>query len=278
MRRLLCFACAAAGCTGNFPPYSDVHSLSVLAMRAEPPEIAPGESATMDALVVDPQGRTVEREWAVCVKPPDVGTGTNVHPDCITMDAAPFLIPAGTGDSAQVTMPLVQPTDLGLPDATDGFYLPVRLTVRAGADQVVAIYRLRYALGGPRNANPKVADLLARVAADGTGGAPLTDGEQATHGDTLALRVAYGPGSAEDYFVLDPSTRMLAPRTEILPTSWFIDAGKLDQETTGPDRPVTNWSLGENLPMALPQAIHLWVVVRDDRGGVDFASRMLTLE
>jgi hypothetical protein len=277
-----CFVLAllalSAGCSSPFPPYSYVHSLSVLAIQAEPPEIAPGESADLRALVVDPAGRAVTLEWAYCTEAPAIGTGTDVNPDCITHESAPYLVPLGQGDTATVTMPMVQPTDLGLPDATDGFYLPVRMIARAGADQVTAIYRLRYALGGPRNTNPSIADLLSGVAADGTGGVQLADGAQLQSGDTVAIRAAYGPGSAEQYPVIDPSTMMVQMRTELLPTSWFIDAGKVDQETTGPERPVTNWALTERLPDALPAPLHVWAVVRDDRGGTAFTARALTLE
>ena len=57
MRRILCFL-AFAGCSSGFPPYSDIHSLSVLAIVAEPPEVTLSGSATsLQAEVFDPAGR-----------------------------------------------------------------------------------------------------------------------------------------------------------------------------------------------------------------------------
>lgn len=66
---------ASAGCDDGLPSVTEVTDLRVLAVRAEPPEVAPGQSVALDALVVDPQGRApTSIKWYACIVP-DSGTG-----------------------------------------------------------------------------------------------------------------------------------------------------------------------------------------------------------
>jgi hypothetical protein len=57
-------------CSGDLPAVSFVEKLRVLAVRAEPPEVAPGDSAVLDALVVEPAARPsidqVSYLWLAC--------------------------------------------------------------------------------------------------------------------------------------------------------------------------------------------------------------------
>lgn len=74
-RRLAMLALAAtlgassAACLGDLPSPSKVDDLRILAVRAEPPEAAPGTSVALDALVVDPQGRPISLHWYACLLP-----------------------------------------------------------------------------------------------------------------------------------------------------------------------------------------------------------------
>ncbi len=60
-----------AGCLEDLPRPSKVDSLRVLAVRAEPPEAAPGDSVKLTALVVDPtgKGRPLTMRWSACLIP-----------------------------------------------------------------------------------------------------------------------------------------------------------------------------------------------------------------
>ncbi|HEU4408910.1 MAG TPA: hypothetical protein VFS43_26850 [Polyangiaceae bacterium] len=83
-----------------------------------------------------------------------------------------------------------------------------------------------------------------------------------------------GCGGAERYLALDPETRVLAERRETMRVTWFSPAGRFDDDATGeggeaagPDESSNGW-VAPDAPASVP----LWVVVRDDRGGVAFAS------
>jgi hypothetical protein len=178
---------------------------------------------------------------------------------------------------------------LGLPDATWGFYLPVRAQVRAGAAAVDAIYRLRYSLGlVPANGNPTLAGVYL---VPGEQNAPLSPAElvpldeasppEVHVGDRLILRAAFTPDSAEDYLVLegDPRAQETRPVTEILRVFWFATAGDFSEDATGGDRPDTVLTLTQRLPSVGPDGavVDLWVVGREERGGTDFTHRTLRL-
>ena len=135
----------APGCSaGGFDPVTYLGGLRVLGVIADPPEVAPGARSHMTALALDTDtdGTPVMIEWAACTDSP--GPVEDVSPRCLTEAQAPFLTPLGTGPSADVTMPDIDPTRLGRPDFTDGFYLPIRLRATAGTATLASIYRLRY--------------------------------------------------------------------------------------------------------------------------------------
>jgi hypothetical protein len=176
-RALLLSSLALAGCRADFDPPSLVAGLRVLAVKAEPPELAAGEHGTLTALAVDPAGQTIALDWALCLEPPVAGSNALVNDDCVTKDSGDFLLPLGSGTSVAVTMPLRTSAQLGQPDYTSGFYVPVRVRARAGDATVTAIYRLRYhlPLPLPRNHNPSLAGLF--LVAQGTiGGVPADGG------------------------------------------------------------------------------------------------------
>jgi hypothetical protein len=77
--------------------------------------------------------------------------------------------------------------------------------------------------------------------------------------------------------VFDPSKRVLVDHREAIRVSWFVDGGELESERTGRTEDDTE-SYADNLwttPAAGPA--HLWVVVRDTRGGVAFESFDITV-
>ena len=57
MRTFLLSFTVLMGCGPDLPQPSKVDSLRVIAMRAEPPEAAPGDTVVLDALVVDWHGQ-----------------------------------------------------------------------------------------------------------------------------------------------------------------------------------------------------------------------------
>src|SRR5688500_5770984 len=67
-----------AACGDEVEPKSLVHDLTIIGVRAEPPEIAPGATTTLDALIGDPNGagRPVEMSWYLCQIDPALGTSS----------------------------------------------------------------------------------------------------------------------------------------------------------------------------------------------------------
>jgi len=60
-------AAFGGGCLDDLPSPTLVDDLRVLAVRAEPPEVGPGTTVALDALVVDPAGREITYAWYACL-------------------------------------------------------------------------------------------------------------------------------------------------------------------------------------------------------------------
>jgi hypothetical protein len=71
---LLLIAVSAPACLEPLPTPSRVDDLRVLGVRATPPEVPPGATVSLDALVVDPQGREISYAWYACLTA-DLGGG-----------------------------------------------------------------------------------------------------------------------------------------------------------------------------------------------------------
>jgi hypothetical protein len=81
MRRfLIALSLAVAGCNSDLPPEWQIEKLRVLAVQAEPPEIAPGASTVLQALAVEPPvpppgsppPSPLSYVWLACTIPPGV--------------------------------------------------------------------------------------------------------------------------------------------------------------------------------------------------------------
>jgi hypothetical protein len=286
MRRLALLALLAAGCNLSFDPASFVDKLRLLGVQAEPPELSPGETTTLTATWANPGGATPTIAWDACLLAPPPATGQALNQDCVELDGGPALVPFGTGESVMATMPAVDPTMLGLPDQTNGFYVQVRLRLEADGHSLTAFYGLRLFLGAlapnPPNANPVLTGIFQVPSAD-AGADAQTALDDATPlevhaGEELALRALVTPESQEPYLVFDGDPRTTPPRmaTETVRISWFTTAGEFSNDVTGVAKPDTTLKLEKHLP-ASGTPIDLWVIARDERGGDDALHRTLIL-
>jgi hypothetical protein len=261
-------ALVAGGCTTHpDPPVSFIVGLRVLAVVADPPQVAPGATSQLSILAVDTDGQPISAQWSRCTLAPR--TGEAVNPGCVTGTSA--LVPIGSGLSIPFEMPQVTAADLGAPDASNGVYVPLVAQVTAGAQAVMVVYRLRLADGQPPNMNPEIAS----IDVIGAGGAstpidpatpfPVTAGEQLTLSATLA------PGSAQTYTAVDGTTR-----TETITVSWFSTAGAFSVQKTGASQPNTVLDLSKDPPTAAGN-IDLFAVAHDERGGVGYTHVVLEL-
>jgi hypothetical protein len=286
-RSLAVVLLVAAGCGPSFDPPSYVKGLRVLAVEADPPELAPGEQTTLRLLITDGNDDATI-EWATCTRPTYPGAGF-INPDCTKETPEPWLIPLGTERTLRFTMPNVDPLSgqLGLPDGTSGFYVPIRAIVRSGTEKIMTFYRLRVLLPiapQPPNRNPVLTEMTTIPYTDADAGFagepfPLVEGEplEVKAGVRIALSAAVTPDSIESYTRLagDPRDMKLETVNEVVRFFWFTSAGEYEREITGPERPITTLDLSKRPPSAIPAMVDLYLVARDERGGTTWLKRQL---
>ena len=104
-------------------------------------------------------------------------------------------------------------------------------------------------------------------------GAGAAAGGAATPAATVRLELGWGADVAESYPVWELASRTLVTHRESLRVSWFASAGSFPKDTTGrgEEEPETfarnDWTAPDGAGV-----VHFWVVLRDSRGGVDFAA------
>jgi hypothetical protein len=189
------------------------------------------------------------------------------------------------------------------PDITGGFYQPVRATL-TGADGVrliafdleriqcrlanapveIAIVFNNPDTGYQPNQNPTLGTLAvtpdggARVDVPLTvpGTAPATAAATVSPGQHVTLEAGWPDGAVETFPVYDLQSVSLVQQREAMAVSWFATDGQFDHDVTGraeedPALTVTNgWKAPDEAKL-----VRFWVVLRDDRGGVDFTELAL---
>jgi hypothetical protein len=75
---LVAAALLAGGCQEDDEvPRSFIGGPRVLAIKAEPPEVAPGQSSTVTILLAGTEGQTPAVSWSACLLPPLPGQASN---------------------------------------------------------------------------------------------------------------------------------------------------------------------------------------------------------
>ncbi len=281
-----------AGCRPDFGAApSLVTSERVLAVKLEPAEAPPGASVTATAFVVAPDGPTTPAiAWSVCRTPKPPTQNDVIDPACaapggttaLATTAAPLAVTL-PGDACRLFGPDTPPAMAGqppvqsrAPDVTGGYYQPLRLDLDGAA--TVALARIRCALAGAsfdvaqayaaayaNNRNPTLTPLAAFV-----DGAPVAL-DAIPAGSAVTLAVGWTDDSAETFPVLDPVAQALVTTREALTVSWYATAGAIATASTGRAGDdagtfaTTTWTAPSTAGAA-----HLYVVLRDSRGGVDF--------
>jgi hypothetical protein len=269
---------------------------TILAVKAEPPEAKPGTSATYSALVAWPQGAAPEATvlWRFCTAPEPLTTDNAVAPACF--DGA-SLVAAGSGAATMAATAFnacsvfgpetasegARPPD---PDETGGYYQPLRADL-AGADPTFYLARLLCGLGSAPadvvaqyaqqyvpNANPRLSPLGATLA----GKSVSLSGLRVAASATLALEASWPPSDAETYAYFDPGTQTLGTKREAMRVAWHASGGTFATESTG--RSETDPATSTDDTWTAPREggkVTLSIVLRDSRGGTDFASYEVTV-
>jgi hypothetical protein len=300
------FSVMSLGCAPDLTVHaSRITSARVIAVLADPPEARPGAMVSLTAIVAGASG-DVAVTWRACEIPRSTNESATVSARCLDDGDGGAITTLAEGVTASATIPSNACMRVGPqvppagqdgvrarapdPDITGGWQLPIRLDLRAGSERetMFARYRVRcqppdvpgataqgYALRYRDNRNPALSGVYAvvdgatrelpRASAEGDG-AEVAIGPSREVG-VLAL---WGAESAEGYVRVDPVTRGLDTRTEALEVAWFTTGGWFSRDRTAPDASGTASVNVLHLDAGVTQT-RVWVVLRDERGGVDVA-------
>jgi hypothetical protein len=305
---LICLA--AQGCKPDLGPTSSlVQNPRIIAVRGTPPEALPGAvKVTYDFLEVSPTGRiSATGDWMLCTTPKSTAETGLVANGCLT-DGGVDLGPGTTIETKlspnacalfgpqppppQKGQPPGRPQD---PDITGGFYQPIRIDRPPPGDgglRGFGLERVACAIPGlPPDVAKAIRDgyhlnqnpVLAQVTAALDGGTPVTlipasDGGEAPismqipPGTGLNLVASWTPESAESYTIYDITTHSVVTQREAMRVSWFSGSGTFALDTSGRLEAELE-TTADNQWTAPNDAgpIHFWAVLRDSRGGTDFA-------
>ncbi len=95
----------------------------------------------------------------------------------------------------------------------------------------------------------------------------------------MTLTASWSASSAESFPVFDQVSRQLVTQRENLITSWFVTGGAMALDEV--EVPGTDTSTTASNQWTAPTAsgpVHLWVVLRDSRGGVDYGEFLVTVQ
>jgi hypothetical protein len=295
MRALLVAVLFCAACKPDFgTPLSLLSAPRILAVRGQPAEAPPGATLQLDALVAGPDGPQAmpSLDWSVCHAQTPLTASGVVSPACLSIRDVDYLIYGKP--SVSTTMPMdacqlfgpdlpPQTADMTVgratdPDATGGYYQPFRADL--GDAFSVALERLRCNLRGASmdaaqqfhdryhdNQNPTLVGVTGSLSLDAV-----------PAGATVTLTAAWTADSPEVYPVLDLATQTLVDHRESMRVSWYATAGAFTDERTGRDEndPALDTSNTFTAPTT-PGTVHVFVVLRDSRGGVAWAYQPLVV-
>jgi hypothetical protein len=303
-------ALMCAGCGDNLPQYNQLEGFRVLALRASPPSLNGGESTTLDALTFvegepDP-GLLYRWSWCPARLPSAMGG------DC-ALDEAEFArllgldgadVDFALGDGATTTFTYPGPPEVyqtacensAPPEAQGavvfscegGFPISIRADITYREQTIRIQKEIRLLFGSlPPNKNPEfgalsVLEVNSQTAPESW---PEETAARLALGKRYEVQVEVAETSAERFVpeptVVDPSP---GERQESLYISWFVSTGETDQDRTSFIKEgVSLAEFGKNewlLPKAGDEkrdAARLFLVLRDERGGVSWLSRNVEL-
>jgi hypothetical protein len=285
VKRAACaIAALALACSSDeLTPVSVVDSLRVLAVRADLPIAEPGEKVHLDALVADANagraGRTVKLAWATCLNAGSqevTACADAAGPFALGGAALDVVVPTNALDGSPTNPPLGVDGVLFAACAGDVVFektatSPVRCVANGadlGRDGFMWGEKRIVVARGVRNANPKIAD----VSFDGAPWDPATppmiarcDAEKYDDCPTEtqhAIAITATPDSAETY----------GQFTEDLVAFFFVSAGRVADDFVRADGGAFSTSLAAARADS-GSTVTVWLVLRDDRGGVDWQLR-----
>lgn len=288
-------------CDYGFKPVTLVENLRVLGVRADPPDLVPGQTATLEALTPDPsRARPSTVLWVGCDPDPyDLNrtacADTSLLQDPAALTGGTGVLPPGVrviglngratyAASADLFAQLPQDDSrrtLGTVGQVLAFTVAEEVSPAASSDElkalfervqrkevrsIIAIFRVRISEASERNTNPSVSALRL-----GDEVVPAGAHVALLPGAAAVLDLEVDPAVFETYTVVTPSAT--ETRTERILTAWYSTLGRFDHDRT---------ALGEEVKATLSapggadrtdvvperRTGTLWAVLRDTRGGV----------
>jgi hypothetical protein len=279
------------GCNGDFDPSSRVTDLRVLAVRADSPYAAPGQSVHLDTLAVDPAERTITWGFGLCVNP-----ASGSAPGCLaTLDASTIV----TGQSMS-SFDFAVPSDVIAQLPSDGtarasvgavvVACPGELTAVSGAvpfrcvdvsgrmlgtdEYVVGVKRV-FARQTDRNENPVVngvtwdgtawpaSEVKDVVACDESGNDYGACSSREQHVITVAVPAESLESGVDSFGV---------PFGEEVVVQYYASEGIFEHDVRFASDTTTGWTARRE---SAGRTVTMWFVVRDDRGGVTWDTRQV---
>lgn len=286
----------ALGCIGDLDPKEIVASPRILDIVADPPEVAPGASVRLRAVVAGHRGPVTYR-WVTCTASNPLsgfgGFGAGTSEQGCTGDAGRRL-PLGTGEEATLTVPANSVDVAALLDSLGdrapralaeryirdvGVIVGVGLTIEADGRTVVGYKRVVVSLNPRPNRNPPTP----RVRVDGrwvsapAGAGPACvpeegGGVRVARARTVALSPDPAEAWLERYTVLT-AVGAFEERAEQAFYSWYATGGALGRGLTRSPTRDNDWQAP-----AAPGAHSLWFFVRDGHGGTSGCRLDVTVE
>jgi hypothetical protein len=296
-------AVVAGACSEEFTSYELLTGTRLLAVRADNPSLSEGEMATLDALVFTASGEEVSYRWSWCPvqgNPSDGFVCPITDSDLERMlpppadGADPFpSLNLGSGEVAELPYPgdraLVaglceairsqpHPTHMTMPTCSRGLDVYVKVEIVTPTTTVTAIKEVELLI--EPDAEPNTNPILEGLDVSAVGLETELVGDELNElpaASPFALSLRMADGSVESFQPAptpdDPSP---TARDEKPMFTWFVEAGELDFTRTGVvdgtssvDDAIHNvWRLG-----ASGAEVDFVVVVRDGRGGMDWAQR-----
>jgi hypothetical protein len=288
----------ALGCEEPLEPGSKVDSLRVLAEQADLPYARPGEEVTLSSLAYDPEQRPITWAWASCVNPPSsdlVGCLSAIaesgDPDSavfamgldqaqvtltIPEDALESLPPAARAAAGVGVVSVACPGDLSFAAGPGG--LPFRCQEPDSGRElqldefIVGLKRIAVR-ESDRNQNP----VISGVTFDG---ADWPEDEIKEVGFCNTTKLDYGecPETEKHQIAVELAAESFergrdehgTAFEEQLVIQHFATEGLFENEFRLGESPKNGWVARK---AASGQTLRLWLVARDNRGGVTWTER-----
>jgi hypothetical protein len=280
MKRALALTLACATCA---PEFNDdvtlVTSPRLLVAVAEPAEVRPRAPVTIVAMSAPDPADVYAREnpfrFTFCTTPATVGDPRPVSDACLDEPGVALTAAGDVGagnvpqDACARFGPDPPPGDFRPrdPDATGGFYQPVRID--ALGQKWIHLLRVTCAL-------PDAPAALARELAETyvANANPVIEAIKAVReSDRVRVTVRWTPESAESYPRLAADGSAIEQRDEFFRASWFTTAGTFTSSATATEEGDGALEMTNELVTDPGAAPVVWVVLRDSRGGAAVTSR-----